>query len=69
MLNIPFGHTRFCDGISRRNFLKVGSLSFGALNLTLADVLRDPSADHVAATWIAGRLVHGDPRHAPPRRV
>ena len=44
MLNIPFGHTRFCDGISRRNFLKVGALSFGALNLTLADVLRAEAA-------------------------
>jgi hypothetical protein len=40
MLAIPFGRVRFCDGISRRNFLKVGALSFGAMNLTLADVLR-----------------------------
>jgi hypothetical protein len=44
MLNIPFGRTRFCDGISRRNFLKVGALSFGAVNLTLADVLRAEAA-------------------------
>jgi uncharacterized protein (DUF1501 family) len=44
MLSLPFGHTRFCDGISRRNFLKVGALSFGAMNLTLADVLRAEAA-------------------------
>ena len=44
MLNIPFGRTRFCDGISRRNFLKVGALSFGAMNLSLADVLRAEAA-------------------------
>ena len=40
MLNIPFGRVRFCDGISRRNFLKVGTFSFGAATLTLADILR-----------------------------
>lgn len=30
----------YCDGITRRGFLKIGALSFGAMNLTLADVLR-----------------------------
>ena len=40
MLNIPFGRVRFCDGVSRRNFLKVGTFSFGAMSLTLADILR-----------------------------
>ncbi|AMV24450.1 hypothetical protein VT84_08635 [Gemmata sp. SH-PL17] len=44
MLNIPFGRVRMCDGVSRRNFLKVGALSFGAMNLTLADVLRAEAA-------------------------
>src|SRR3989442_6283136 len=29
---------RFCDGVSRRNFLKIGALGFGGL--TLADLLR-----------------------------
>ena len=32
--------TRFCDGISRRGFLKIGALGFGAGALTLADVFR-----------------------------
>jgi hypothetical protein len=40
MLNIPFGRVRFCDGISRRSFLKVGTFSFGAMSLTLSDLLR-----------------------------
>lgn len=40
MLNIPVGSTRFCDGVSRRSFLKVGAFSFGAASFTLADVLR-----------------------------
>ncbi|HEY1190428.1 MAG TPA: DUF1501 domain-containing protein [Gemmata sp.] len=44
MLNLPFGQVRLCDGVSRRNVLKIGALSFGALNLTLADVLRAEAA-------------------------
>lgn len=44
MLSIPFGRVRMCDGVSRRNFLKIGALSFGAVNLTLADVLRAEAA-------------------------
>ena len=44
MLAIPFSRVRMCDGISRRNFLRVGALSFGAMNLTLADVLRAEAA-------------------------
>jgi hypothetical protein len=40
MLTI-FGHLgRMCDGVSRRDFLKIGSLGFGLGSLTLADVLR-----------------------------
>ena len=44
MLAIPFGRVKLCDGVSRRNFLRVGALSFGAVNLTLADVLRAEAA-------------------------
>jgi hypothetical protein len=40
MLEIVGSQTRLCDGISRRGFLRIGALSFGALNLTLADVFR-----------------------------
>lgn len=44
MLNIPVGATRFCDGVTRRSFLKVGAFSFGAASFTLADVLRAETA-------------------------
>src|SRR5437867_2027589 len=33
MLTIYGQHARFCDGISRRNFLKIGALGLGGLSL------------------------------------
>jgi hypothetical protein len=33
MLTIPGPRTRFCDGVSRRNFLKIGALGLGGLSL------------------------------------
>jgi len=38
------GSTRFCDGISRRSFIKAGSLSFGTTTFTLADLYRAEAA-------------------------
>ncbi len=40
MLNFLGGHDRVCNGVSRRNFLSVGSLCFGVGGFTLADLLR-----------------------------
>lgn len=40
MLTILGKSTRYCDGISRRNFLKIGALSFGATTFTLTDLFR-----------------------------
>src|SRR5687768_12453770 len=40
MLTIFGKSTRFCDGISRRSFLRIGALSFGATCFTLADLFR-----------------------------
>ncbi len=40
MLNIPIGTTRYCDGVSRRNFLRIGTFAFGATTLSLADIYR-----------------------------
>jgi len=41
MLTILGGRTsRYCDGISRRAFLRIGALGVGAGALTLADILR-----------------------------
>jgi hypothetical protein len=33
MLTIPGARSRFCDGVSRRNFLKIGALGLGGLSL------------------------------------
>src|SRR5271154_2101686 len=66
MLTLWGGKQRFCDGISRRNFLKIGA--FGA-GLTLADMLRaraqasQPAAvrsSHKAAIMI---YLPGGPSH------
>ncbi len=44
MLSILGGASRFCDGVTRRGFLKIGGLSFGAGGFTLADLLRAEAA-------------------------
>src|SRR5438067_8787047 len=36
---------RFCDGLTRRDFLRVGSLAAGAVGLSLADAARLQAAD------------------------
>ncbi len=43
MLTIQGPTQRYCDGIGRRSFLKIGAFAFGAANLTLADILRAES--------------------------
>jgi hypothetical protein len=40
MLTILGQKNRFCDGVSRRSFLKIGALGVGLGGLTLADILR-----------------------------
>ena len=41
----------YCDGVSRRNFLKIGALGLGGL--TLADLLRlDRWAREEVARWV-----------------
>jgi hypothetical protein len=44
MLNIFGRSERYCDGISRRSFLKIGGFTFGAASLSLADILRAEAA-------------------------
>jgi hypothetical protein len=65
MLTIPGRSHRNCDGVSRRDFLQIGTLSLGGL--TLADLLRlradgavEPSARHKAAIMI---FLSGGPSH------
>ncbi|HKB06573.1 MAG TPA: DUF1501 domain-containing protein, partial [Gemmataceae bacterium] len=40
MLTVHGRAQRFCDGVSRRSFLKIGAFAFGAAQFTQADVLR-----------------------------
>src|SRR5262245_28968414 len=40
MLTIFGQKQQFCDGVSRRNFLKIGMLGFGAASLSLTDIFR-----------------------------
>ncbi len=40
MLTIFGQANRFCDGVSRRSFLRIGAFGFGATCLTLADIFR-----------------------------
>jgi Protein of unknown function (DUF1501) len=47
MLTILGRSQRFCDGVSRRSFLKIGAFAFGAYHLDLAQIAR--------AETIAGR--------------
>ena len=68
MLDLMGNSGRFCDGVSRRNFLRVGSLAVGGM--TLPDLLRrkaqaaeagKPMADKsVILLWLAGGPSHLD---------
>ncbi|MGE0605864.1 MAG: DUF1501 domain-containing protein [Pirellulales bacterium] len=44
MLNIYGKQVRYCDGVSRRDFMRIGGLTFGATALSLADVYRAEAA-------------------------
>ena len=44
MLNIMGPASRYCDGVTRRNFLKIGTFAFGATAFNLADLYRAEAA-------------------------
>jgi uncharacterized protein (DUF1501 family) len=67
MLTILGRASRFCDGLSRRSFLKIGAFSFGAAHLTLADVFRAQATNNqpsshkaVINIYLAGGPPHQD---------
>src|SRR5262245_62713506 len=74
MLTIPGSSIRTCDGVSRRNFLRVGSLAVGGL--TLADLLRARAAaaedgatvkdTAVILLWLGGGPSHIDMYYLKP---
>lgn len=48
-LTLSGGHQSFCDGVSRRNFLKVGALGVGGLGLADLLRLRGQASPHVSS--------------------
>src|SRR5260221_830681 len=63
MLTIYGNKSRFCDGISRRNFLKVGSLALGGL--TLSQLLRAEAQSGIRKSHKAVIMIFlpGGPSH------
>src|SRR5258708_1901497 len=66
MLTIFGRKQRFCDGVSRRSFLKIGAFAFGAYHLSLADVLRAETAagqSHSSHKAVINIFLGGGPPH------
>jgi Protein of unknown function (DUF1501) len=60
-----FGRTeRYCDGVSRRSFLKIGAFAFGAAQWSLADVLRaETRAGKTSHKAVINVFLGGGPPH------
>ncbi len=65
MLSIHGRASRYCDGVSRRSFLKIGGLSFGAGGFTLADLFRAEAAQGTANSHkaVINIFLAGGPPH------
>jgi hypothetical protein len=65
MLNIPGPATRFCDGVTRRSFLKIGTFAFGATAFNLADLLRadNRSSGSTSHKAVINIFLGGGPPH------
>src|SRR5438046_1619816 len=63
MLTIDGPSSKFCDGVSRRNFLKIGALGLGGL--TLPDLFRAEAASGVRRSHKAVIMIYlpGGPPH------
>jgi hypothetical protein len=63
MLTIFGGQSRFCDGVSRRNFLKIGALGLGGL--TLPQLLQAEAATGIRRSHKAVIMIYlpGGPPH------
>ncbi|MEO1530174.1 MAG: DUF1501 domain-containing protein [Planctomycetota bacterium] len=65
MLTIKGPPSRYCDGRSRRSFLKIGGLSFGVGGLSLADVLRAEASTGISSSHksVINIFLAGGPPH------
>src|SRR5262245_45741177 len=65
MLTILGRSHRFCDGVSRRSFLKIGAFAFGASRLPLADVVRAETVSQTSSPHKAVITIYlgGGPPH------
>jgi Protein of unknown function (DUF1501) len=64
MLTVYGRPQKFCDGVSRRSFLKVGAFAFGATQFTLADVLRaEQSIGRTSHKAVINIFLGGGPPH------
>lgn len=63
MITIPGTSRRFCDGISRRNFLRIGALGFGGL--ALPDILRAEQEQQIGRSQKSIIMIYlpGGPPH------
>src|SRR4051812_10699458 len=65
MLNILGRRSTFCDGVSRRNFLKIGAFGFGMGALTLPQILRAEALAGIKSSHKALIMIYlpGGPSH------
>src|SRR5262249_62301789 len=65
MLTILGRPKRFCDGVSRRSFLKIGAFAFGAYQLTLRDVIaaEAQATSHSSHKAVINVFLGGGPPH------
>ncbi len=61
MITIPGSASRFCDGVSRRNFLKIGGLGLGGL--ALPDLLRSEERGGSSQKAVIMIFLPGGPPH------
>ncbi|MCA9206138.1 MAG: DUF1501 domain-containing protein, partial [Planctomycetales bacterium] len=66
MLTFSTGRSNdYCDGVSRRSFLRIGAMGLGGLSLTMADLLRAEAAAGIGSSHKAVINIHlsGGPSH------
>jgi Protein of unknown function (DUF1501) len=65
MLTVLGRPTKYCDGVSRRSFMKIGAFAFGATQFSLADVLRAEQSlgSHSSHKAIINIFLGGGPPH------